>query len=270
MKIKLYKCFEHWYHGGTIWVYSDPHFQNDTEMEQYFGWIPAEEQLQRINQCVTKNDTLICLGDVGNKLELASKIKAGYKVLITGNHDRGASTYTREQRNYGICESETEAKAIIRDGISEILNIGGFKPNEYVKLDDSRWLLRIDNHLFDEVYTGPLFISDKILLSHEKITMPCCINIHGHEHRGQFMEQVEMHTVAGPVQAVSYNVACDVVDFKPMRLDQIVQNYPLKNVPSIHRLTIDRAVAGSVPAVGKLDSYAHMILQAEANKGKNI
>ena len=28
MKIKLYNIFEHWYHGGIIWLFSDPHFDD--------------------------------------------------------------------------------------------------------------------------------------------------------------------------------------------------------------------------------------------------
>ena len=36
---------------------------------------------------------------------------------------------------------------------------------------------------FDEIYTGPLFIAEKILLSHEPVYgLPWCLNIHGHDH----------------------------------------------------------------------------------------
>lgn len=192
MKIKLYQPFEKWYHGGTIWLYSDPHFQTDTEMEEFFKWPSAEERLAKINACVTKNDTFICLGDVGDRLDLISKIKASYKVLITGNHDKGATVY-----------------------------------QDY----------------FDEVYDGPLFISDKILLSHERINLPFCINIHGHEHCGEStMDLVGIETVIGMVQTASFNIASDVVDFKPVRLDELINKYPLKKVKSIHRITIDNAV----------------------------
>lgn len=191
MKIKLYEPFEKWYHGGTIWLYSDPHFQKDTEMEQFFKWPPAEERLARINKCVTKNDTFICLGDVGDRLDLIAQIKCDYKVLITGNHDKGNSVY---------------------------------KP------------------YFDEIYDGPLFISDKILLSHERIDLPFCINIHGHEHCYEsWFDLVGIQTVIGMVQTASFNIASDVVDFKPIRLDEIISKYPLKKVHSIHRITIDNA-----------------------------
>lgn len=38
---------------------------------------------------------------------------------------------------------------------------------------------------FDEIDSGPLFISDKILLSHEPVYgLLWCLNIHGHDHNG--------------------------------------------------------------------------------------
>lgn len=191
MKVKLYEPFMKWYHGGTIWLYSDPHFQKNTEMEEFFKWPTAEERLARINKCVTKNDTLICLGDVGDRLDLIAQIKCDYKVLITGNHDKGNSIY---------------------------------------------------EPYFNEIYDGPLFISDKILLSHERIDLPFCINIHGHEHCYEsWFDLVGIQTVIGMVQTASFNIASDVVDFKPIRLDEIISKYPLKKVHSIHRITIDNA-----------------------------
>ena len=54
-------------------------------------YIGDEEQVARIRSKVGKNDTLIILGDVGDK-EWLKKLR-GYKVLILGNHDAGATTY---------------------------------------------------------------------------------------------------------------------------------------------------------------------------------
>ena len=193
MRIKLYEPFEKWYHGGCIYLYSDPHFQEDREMEKCFGWPAAEERLARINKYLTKNDTFICLGDVGDRLDLIAQIKCNYKVLITGNHDKGNSIY---------------------------------------------------EPYFNEIYGGPLFISDKILLSHERIDLPFCINIHGHEHSAEnWFDLINIETPIGMVQTASFNIASDVIDFKPIRLDEIINKYPLKNVPNIHRITIDNAAA---------------------------
>ena len=71
--------------NGTVWLYADPHF-GDTELNG-LRHISDEEQIKQINSIVTKNDTIIILGDVGD-LNTARKIKAGYKVLIMGNHDK--------------------------------------------------------------------------------------------------------------------------------------------------------------------------------------
>lgn len=87
----LYDCFKHWYHGGTIYFYSDPHFA-DSEMKKIRkNYISDEEQIRRIRAKVGKNDTLIILGDIGDK-EWVKKLR-GYKILICGNHDTGATTY---------------------------------------------------------------------------------------------------------------------------------------------------------------------------------
>ena len=87
----LYECFKYWYHGGSIYFYSDPHFADEEMKYIRKGYIGDEEQIQRIRARVGKNDTLIILGDVGDK-EWLEKIR-GYKVLILGNHDAGATTY---------------------------------------------------------------------------------------------------------------------------------------------------------------------------------
>ena len=92
MRIKLYKPFEHWYHGGTIWVYSDPHFGDPDQKTMDYLWPDDNEQVRLINYNLGKNDTIIFLGDIGDASYI-EKIK-GYKVLIMGNHDKGASNYS--------------------------------------------------------------------------------------------------------------------------------------------------------------------------------
>ena len=84
----LYDKFANWFRGGNIWLYSDPHF-GDEDMK-YRG-ISDDEQVKRINAKVGKYDTIIFLGDIGN-VEWIKRIR-GYKVLIMGNHDAGASNY---------------------------------------------------------------------------------------------------------------------------------------------------------------------------------
>lgn len=87
----LYKCFDHWFRGGQVYFYSDPHFGDDEMVYLRKNYIGDEEQVKRINAKIGKSDTLILLGDIGDKSWL-SKIR-GYKVLITGNHDSGQETF---------------------------------------------------------------------------------------------------------------------------------------------------------------------------------
>ena len=137
MKVKLYEPFEKWYRGGTIWLLGDLHFQKDQEMENYFYWPSAEERLEIINSKVTKNDTFICLGDVGDRLDLVSKIKCNYKVLITGNHDKGNANYKRRVLDCGICNTEEEAKAICKSGLMEMLDQMGIFQSVIQIMSDS-------------------------------------------------------------------------------------------------------------------------------------
>lgn len=145
----IYDIFRHWYHGGSIYFYSDPHFGDEEMKTIRRNYIGDEEQVRRINSKVGKNDTIIFLGDIGD-IEVVKKIR-GYKVLILGNHDKGATGYKRIHQ-------------------------------DVITTEDEHLPIRVDNYLFDEVYEGMLMISDKIILSHEPVNFPFAYNIHGHTH----------------------------------------------------------------------------------------
>lgn len=174
----LYPTFRRWTEKGTLWVYSDPHFSDPDMVELRTNYIGDEEQIARINSKVGKYDTIIILGDIGNE-EMIRKIR-GYKVLIMGNHDKGATKYA---------------------------------------------------DIFDEVYEGPLFIAEKLILSHEPINLPYAFNIHGHDHSG-WNDDGE-HTL---------NVCAEHIDYYPVNLTRAIKKGLLSNIESIHRMTIDRAV----------------------------
>ena len=136
----LYDCFAHWYHGGTIYFYSDPHFNDANVKAMRKNYIGDEEQVKRIRSKVGKNDTLIILGDVGDK-EFLKKIR-GYKVLILGNHDAGASTY----KDY--VDEVYEGVLMISDKIilshepidfPYALNIHGHDHSGWSSKDDMHW-----------------------------------------------------------------------------------------------------------------------------------
>lgn len=93
----MYKTFrDKWEQYQQFWMLSDCHFE-DIElrdgMRAQGRWRPNDEEIiNRINQKVGKKDIFCCLGDVGNP-EWIKKIRAGYKILLLGNHDSGVSNY---------------------------------------------------------------------------------------------------------------------------------------------------------------------------------
>ena len=84
---------------------------------------------------------------------------------------------------------------------------------------------------FDEIYTGPLFIADKILLSHEPVVgLTWCVNIHGHDHGNKYVF---------PPECKHVNLAANVCDFTPMNLGKEIKNGLLSGIKSLHRQAID-------------------------------
>lgn len=213
MKKFLYDTLaERWYRGGSIYLYSDPHFGDENSYKIRFpDSSPLTEekikeldewQIKNINARVGKNDTIIFLGDIGD-LNCLKKIR-GYKILIMGNHEKGASNYKRI-----------------------IHKITAFNSEELSDEDRARVE---DNHLFDEVYEGPLMISDRIILSHEPMDLPQYLyNIHGHDHARSDTGKNHM------------NVCAEYINYTPISFTGLLKNGLLKDVESIHRIIIDRA-----------------------------
>lgn len=261
MQIHLYDQFQRWLNGGQIYFYSDPHF-NDGEMcylrKNYIG---DDDQVASINSRIGKNDTLVILGDVGD-INYIKKIR-GHKVLITGNHDAGVSNYQRITKEVQIpCDwylplspndIVLEASQLFpndADRQEEYIDSAYLeawkKANSALKGDQDfirlgrevvhsfhspfqYWVAQYDNKLFDEVYDGPLFISPKLLLSHEPIDYPYALNIHGHDHSNWY--RGDQH----------FNMCAEHIDYTPVSLKSIVSSGILKNVQDIHRVTIDKA-----------------------------
>lgn len=230
----LYSCFDHWFKGGNIWLISDPHF-NDPEMKYLrSNYIGDDEQVARINSKVGKNDTIIILGDVGDT-EWVKKIR-GYKILIMGNHDAGKSNYLRHVDTIQSFDSE-EISASDKSKIVEYAReyINALKNDEDPDTDNPIGkcfrIKRIDNKLFDEVYEGPVMISEKVMLSHEPLDLPHCIfNIAGHDHSNCEMQD-EFHL----------NVCAEHLDYYPISLLDLFKKGKFKHVEDVHRQTIDKA-----------------------------
>lgn len=175
----LYPIFRHWSETGSVYILSDTHFADADCKLMSPDWIDPEEQVRIINSMCHKNDTFLCLGDVGSR-EYAKQIRARHKVLILGNHDR---------------------KSDYRD-------------------------------IFDEIYDGPLFVSDRILLSHEPVSLPFALNIHGHDHNNMEIYLEDCKHI---------NLAANVCGYTPINLGKLIKSGILSDIPGIHRITIDEA-----------------------------
>ena len=176
----LYEPFRHWSDGGSVFILSDLHFADADCKLMDSDWISPEEQIDIINKMVGKNDTFVCLGDVGNP-KYIPMINAGKKILLLGNHDAR----------------------------------GAYKG------------------LFSEIYSGPLFIADKILLSHEPVYgLSWCLNIHGHDHNNKEPYKEGCKHI---------NLAANVCGYTPVSLGKLIKDGILSDIDGIHRKTIDRA-----------------------------
>jgi calcineurin-like phosphoesterase family protein len=84
---------------------------------------------------------------------------------------------------------------------------------------------------FDEVFTGPVFVAEKLVLSHEPIQgLDWCMNLHGHDHCPR--HRGDAHHV---------NLAANVVGFVPLNLGHAIKGGLLAKQCGIHRVTINGA-----------------------------
>ena len=232
----VYDTFNDKWDGQTAWIIADTHF-GDKELRAGFPDRPTDEELVKmINSCAGRTDVLILLGDVGD-IKYIQQLRAGYKILICGNHDLGASRYKRktELKMYDSnLTLEEVSKKIIEDYPKydrKIINNGFLcdinYPGHYF------WECYIDNHLFDEVYTGPLMIGEKLILSHEPVDVSWAYNIHGH-----------IHDLKHKNDNYHLNVCADVLGYRPINLNSFLsKSGALSKVETLHRQTIDKATS---------------------------
>ena len=105
-------------------------------------------------------------------------------------------------------------------------------------------LSKVASH-FDEVYTGPLFIADRIILSHEPIhgMEKFALNIHGHVHNGY---TIAWYNDGEKLINSHLNLASDVAQYQPCSLGKLIKDGFLSDKVNYHRLTIDCATKHSV------------------------
>lgn len=214
----LYPKFQSWAEKGAIWIISDPHFGDPDCKIMNSNWPDPETYISNIKPRIGKNDTLICLGDVGDP-KYFNRFNC-YKVLITGNHDSGVSNYLKGGQFLDFLYPD-DAKKLIRT--NKELYIGeehGLKVAVYARTG-----------YFDEVYNGPLFIADRILLSHEPIygLEDICINIHGHVHNAPVVSD-ESHI----------NLAADNIRWYPVNLGLLIKEGLLSETKNYHYKTLEK------------------------------
>ena len=186
MIASLYEPFKKWSDGKSVWLVSDTHFGDSDCTFMNPDWPMPFEHVRKIDSAAhCKNNTLICLGDCGDPKYFNMLSKFSYKVLITGNHDAGASKY----RDY-----------------------------------------------FDEIYTGPLVIADRLILSHEPVWTPWALNIHGHVHCAKGVLEYN-----GEGKLCGMNITADVMGFEPINLGELIKRGLLGDIQHIHKQAVERA-----------------------------
>ena len=231
----LYKTFDHWHQEGTLWIISDTHF-GDADIRRGFPDRPADNELvKRINSYVGRKDTLIMLGDVGD-ISYVKQLRAKYKILIMGNHDCGRTNYERQVITQ-LFSKDLYTKEQVLDLMKTMYPNCRYSIEERKQLD-SFFEVSADNMLFDEVYEGALIIGEKFILSHEPVELPWALNFHGHDHQGGFHKN-------------SINCCCDVIDYKPINMNQIMKQGLAAQIDTIHRETIDKATKRKKKRGGK-------------------
>lgn len=232
----LYPPFQHWGASGTCHIISDTHFNDPDLIHAYADRPSAEEQVKRINAKCGRADTLIILGDVGD-ISYVRQLRAKYKILVMGNHDSGASNYQRHIFKK-LFDKGMFQKHEALDEMKRLHPNCAYSISEYWDnfTDTFYWEVSADNRLFDEVYTGPVMISEKLLLSHEPINMiPWAFNIHGHDHSRSHKNDI-----------YHFNVNADVIDYEPINFNKFMKEGHLAPIKSLHRATIDRQTLNSL------------------------
>jgi len=232
----VYPLFNERWCKQTVWLYSDPHF-GDEDLHAGTPNRPSDEELVKmINSCVGRKDTIIFLGDIGN-IEYVRQIR-GYKILICGNHDSGYTNYKRE-----VITQFFSKMLYTKDQVLDLMKIQ--HPNCQYNIEERLQLgsffeASADNMLFDEVYEGPLMIGEKLILSHEPISIPWAFNIHGH-----------IHDLRHKNDSYHFNVCADAIGYKPINMNQLMKSGALSKVASIHHQTIDKATKRKQKRGGK-------------------
>lgn len=159
------------------------------------------------------------------------------KDLAAGQFNRPSDTEQIENINRKVGRKDT---LIILGDVGDI---------EAVKKLRGYKILIMGNHdsgrtnyegVFDEIYEGPLMISEKLILSHEPVDVPWAFNIHGHVHSRNHKND-KRH----------FNVCAEAIDFTPINFNQWMKQGHFSRIETIHRFTIDGATTRKAKRGGK-------------------
>lgn len=232
MKVKLYDCFKHWMQYDSIWLYSDPHFGDEQSQgfrKRRFNYeVTDDEQVARINAKVGKKDLLIILGDVGD-VSYISKLKAGYKVLIQGNHDKGKTIYQRtivDGKDNRLFDEVYDGKLQIRKDIilshepvndEFCFNFHGHKHpsiDETKKTNFQKW--------YEKMTTDPFIFKCGDLDSQAMALI------------------LSQSLYLGYTKDNHFNCCAEMIGFTPINMKEIAMSGVLNDVVDMHRKVIDR------------------------------
>lgn len=152
--------------------------------------------------------------------------------------------FSDEDLEEGICgrPSDAEHVAMINSCVGRkdtLIHLGDVGNLDVMRQVRGYKILIMGNHdagktnyeeVFDEIYSGPLMIGEKLILSHEPIpNLTWAMNLHGHVHAKK------------PNDKYHFNVCSDAIGYKPINLNQLLKNGVSAKIPSIHRIVIDKA-----------------------------
>ena len=187
------------------------------------------------NDVVNQEDTVYVIGDFGmsdskEETERLCRLLNGNKILVMGNHDSGATNYKRKIEVEEFAVDKYQKHEAIEEMRRRHPGCKYSVQSCWMFTEPFEcWEVTADNCLFDEVYEGPLFIGEKLLLSHEPIDFPFALNLHGHDHSGQMKN------------ARAENFCSNVIDFTPVNLNQFLKAGPTSKINTIHRSIINEA-----------------------------
>ena len=85
--------------------------------------------------------------------------------------------------------------------------------------------------VFDEVYTGPIQIGEKLILSHEPLECDWAFNIHGHIHSFTHKDDARHMCICPEVTK----------QFEPINFNQLMKSGFMSKIETQHRKTINSA-----------------------------